>query len=217
MAKKNQLFSEESIKIMPHCQKPGALVYCEDWAAVKGATTTEQRGQLIDAVMEYTQYGVLPDFEKEPVLKMGWGFLLPKLNRDQQGYNYTVYKNRYSAYKRDQEKPLEPDQWLQVVTSGDQWELTGTKTVTGTETVTEAEKGKETGEGEDRADKPPAPSCFTPPSVDEVSKYCAERRNYIDPEKFVSYYESIGWKMGKGQPIKDWRAVVRLWEKREEE
>ena len=55
---------------------------------------------------------------------------------------------------------------------------------------------------------------FTPPSVDEVREYCKERKNGIDPEAFVDYYEARGWKYGQGKPVVDWKAAVRTWEKR---
>ena len=53
---------------------------------------------------------------------------------------------------------------------------------------------------------------FTPPTLDEVSAYCQERGNSVDAERFVSFYESNGWKVGKN-PMKDWRAAVRTWER----
>mgnify|MGYP006923207367 CR=1 FL=1 len=52
------------------------------------------------------------------------------------------------------------------------------------------------------------------PSVDEVRAYCQERHNNVDPETFVDFYSSKGWKVGN-QPMKDWKACVRTWEKRD--
>lgn len=52
---------------------------------------------------------------------------------------------------------------------------------------------------------------FAPPSVDDVRAYCLERGNNIDPDKFVDYYESNGWMVGKNK-MKDWKATVRSWE-----
>ena len=52
---------------------------------------------------------------------------------------------------------------------------------------------------------------FAPPSVDDVRAYCNERHNNVDPERFVDYYESNGWKVGKNK-MKDWKATVRSWE-----
>lgn len=54
---------------------------------------------------------------------------------------------------------------------------------------------------------------FIPPTVDEVKTYCLERGNSVDPEQFVDFYTSKGWKVGKDK-MKDWKACVRTWEKR---
>ncbi len=55
---------------------------------------------------------------------------------------------------------------------------------------------------------------FVPPSLEEVSAYCQERQNGINPEQFISYYQSKGWKVGKHKMV-DWKAAVRTWEKRQ--
>ena len=55
---------------------------------------------------------------------------------------------------------------------------------------------------------------FKSPTVDEVKAYCLERKNSVDAEHFVDYYEARGWQLGKG-PMRDWKATVRTWEKRE--
>lgn len=53
---------------------------------------------------------------------------------------------------------------------------------------------------------------FTKPTAEEVKAYCAERKNNVDPDKFIDFYESKGWLIGKN-PMKDWKACVRTWEK----
>lgn len=57
---------------------------------------------------------------------------------------------------------------------------------------------------------------FQKPTVDEVRAYCIERNNGIDASHFVDYYDSIGWKIGS-KPMKDWRATIRTWERRDKE
>lgn len=59
-------------------------------------------------------------------------------------------------------------------------------------------------------------SRFQKPSLDEIRQYCISRGNKVDPEQFFNFYESKGWIIGKS-PMKDWRAAVRTWEKREKE
>lgn len=53
---------------------------------------------------------------------------------------------------------------------------------------------------------------FVKPTVEEVKEYCLERNNNVDPEAFVSFYESKGWMVGKNK-MKDWKAAVRTWER----
>lgn len=55
---------------------------------------------------------------------------------------------------------------------------------------------------------------FAPPTLDDVTAYCTERGNGIDPQRFIDYYQSNGWKVGKN-PMKDWKAAVRTWEQRD--
>ena len=52
---------------------------------------------------------------------------------------------------------------------------------------------------------------FEKPTVSEVKAYCEERRNNIDPQAFVDFYDSKGWKVGN-TPMRDWKAAVRTWE-----
>lgn len=57
-------------------------------------------------------------------------------------------------------------------------------------------------------------AAFYPPTVEEVRAYCQERGNRVDPEHFVDFYTSKGWKVGN-QPMKDWKACVRTWERKD--
>ena len=58
-------------------------------------------------------------------------------------------------------------------------------------------------------------SRFLPPSLDQVKAYCDERKNNVDPQTFIDFYSSKGWKVGN-QSMKDWKAAVRTWEKRDD-
>lgn len=57
-------------------------------------------------------------------------------------------------------------------------------------------------------------SRFVKPTIEEIAAYCAERKSNVDPQAFFDFYESKGWKVGN-QPMKDWKACVRTWERRE--
>ena len=53
---------------------------------------------------------------------------------------------------------------------------------------------------------------FAVPTVEEVDAYCRERGNNVDAQRFVDFYASKGWRIGK-EPMRDWRACVRTWER----
>ena len=67
--------------------------------------------------------------------------------------------------------------------------------------------------GKDSIDKVNNKKGFTKPTLEEVKAYCDERHNGIDAESFINFYDSKGWMIGKNK-MKDWKAAVRTWEKR---
>ena len=58
---------------------------------------------------------------------------------------------------------------------------------------------------------------FTPPTVEEVSGYAAEKGwtdQQFSAQRFVDFYASKGWIVGKN-PMKDWKAAARGWVSRD--
>ena len=51
---------------------------------------------------------------------------------------------------------------------------------------------------------------FVPPTVQDVEAYIREKGYNVDARRFVDFYESKGWMVGKNR-MKDWRAAVRTW------
>lgn len=56
---------------------------------------------------------------------------------------------------------------------------------------------------------------FTPPTTAEVAEYITENHLNVNAERFVAYYESVGWKVGGKAKMKDWKAAVRNWAARD--
>lgn len=55
------------------------------------------------------------------------------------------------------------------------------------------------------------------PTFEEIQSYVREMGYEMDPAAFFDYYEETGWLKKNGQPIKDWKASVRTWNRRERE
>ncbi len=88
----------------------------------------------------------------------------------------------------------------------------------GIDTLEEKEEDKYKEEEKDiegvvGGEEKPKKTKFTPPTIEQVTSYCSERKNSVDPQKFIDYYTSRGWEYKRGSPMKDWQAAIRTWEK----
>lgn len=198
--------------------KPGVMFYFDVRPCIKRLNLNE-KGQLFEAILDYAESGIEP--ELDGALGIAWDFIQPRLDQDTERYGNKVLQKQYAAFVRELKKRgsvvISFDEWKNMtdverdqLISGDIGRYptpTSTSTSTSTPTSTSTSNLKEI-----YASSPPRAARFTPPSVEEVRVYCAERKNSVDPERFVDFYASKGWLVGKSR-MKDWRAAVRSWER----
>ena len=76
----------------------------------------EDKGKLIEAMLEYGQSGVVPEFDG--MLALAWGFVKPKIDKDAEEYNRTVQKRQFATFCRDRKRKNEPEisfeEWLAI-------------------------------------------------------------------------------------------------------
>jgi hypothetical protein len=53
---------------------------------------------------------------------------------------------------------------------------------------------------------------FIIPNFNDVLEYCMQNDLDVDGVKFINFYESKGWMVGKNK-MKDWKAAIRTWAK----
>ena len=53
---------------------------------------------------------------------------------------------------------------------------------------------------------------FIPPTLEEVEKYCQERKNNVDAKKFFDYFTASDWVDAKGNPVRNWKQKIITWE-----
>lgn len=93
-------------------ERPGFMVYFAEWRPLlKLDDATLAR--LFRASADYTQYGIVPDFDGMEAIV--WGMLTPKLDRDEKQYRKSVLHSQYMVYCRNasQEERLSEEEWTE--------------------------------------------------------------------------------------------------------
>ena len=161
----------------------------------------EEVGRMVRAMLTYTATGEIPLFDGNE--RFIWPTIKAQIDRDEAAYQERCEKNRANGTKGGRPKN-------QTVITETEWFFEKPKKAN----EKEKEKEKEKENDSDMADKPPTRHSFSPPSLDDVRDYCRGKGYNVDPERFVDYYTSNGWKVGRN-PMKDWKAAVRSWERKE--
>ena len=79
--------------------RPGVMIYFSLRPALK-YLNDDQLGQLLRAILDYAEYGEIPDF-LEPLLAMAWSFVVSGIDRDWEAYKAKTEKRKYAAYCRE--------------------------------------------------------------------------------------------------------------------
>lgn len=62
----------------------------------------------------------------------------------------------------------------------------------------------------------PKSTRFVPPTIEEVTAYCKERKNNVDPVKWWNFYDAKNWYVGKNKMVR-WKSAVITWEDKPDE
>ncbi len=175
-----------------------------DYLQTLAPLTDAERGRIVMAMLTYADTGITPQFAGNE--RFVWPFLQTQIDRDIAKHNEKCSKNKENGLKggrpsKNQTVLGETERFLE-------------KPKKAKEKEKEKEKEKKKEKDILGADKPPTRPRFTPPTVEEVKAYCTEKGYGVDPQRFVDYYTSNGWMVGKNH-MKDWKAAVRTWHGKE--
>ena len=79
-------------------EKPGVMLYFDRLPYLNRMDDT-QRGKLFLWIMEYAQYGVIPEIE-DAMLGMAWDVVKPAIDLDTERYEAKCERNRENIQKR---------------------------------------------------------------------------------------------------------------------
>lgn len=173
------------------------------------------KADAYDAIINYALYGVEPDLDKLPeTAAMAFEMAKPNLDASRR----KAEGGKKNAKVKDNDKIDE-----RYTEDNDKIDESKPKQEKDKEQVKEQEKEEDKDKDKEQMLYPSIsplsePKIMARPTLEEVSTYCRERRNNVDPQAFIDHYTSNGWKVGRN-PMKDWKAAVRTWErtsKREE-
>ena len=132
--------------------RPGIMLYFDILEPIKVLPDAE-KGQLLVAMLEYGKNGIVPEFTG--MLALAWGFVQPKIDRDNEEYNRSVLRRQYATVCRERKRKGEPDitfdEWVKIndssdhhvipmVTNDNQWYPTTSSTGTTTPTPSSTSK-----------------------------------------------------------------------------
>lgn len=169
--------------------------------------SAEERGNILTAMLTYAATGEIPEMNGNE--RFIWPTIKAQIDRDSVNYDAKCRKNRENGQKGGRPKK-------QTDISETERFSEEPKKAKEKEKKNKKEKEKENEKDTYMADKPPSRPRFTPPTVETVRAYCNEKGYTVDADRFVDYYTSNGWKVGKN-PMKDWKAAVRNWNGKEQQ
>lgn len=83
--------------------KPGVMLYFDLRPCLK-RLGREQKGQLFEAILEYGEFGAVPNFDDDIGLAVAWDLIRPMIDRDNERYLAQVQKKQYAVYTRECKK-----------------------------------------------------------------------------------------------------------------
>lgn len=168
-------------------------IYAE-WGELFKNLTAEQQGQILMGITMYPNYNP----ENNPV----WSFIKSQIDKEFESFNErceknsTISKNYWNQTKLNESERI-PNESERITNDTERYPKQEQEQEHKQEQEVKENKTKE------KTKKP---------TLEEVKDYCLERKNKVDAERFFDYYTSNGWKVGKN-PMKDWKATVRNWER----
>lgn len=175
------------------------------WAEELLKLPGDLRGRINDAIQRFAVYGEEP--EDEYLKYTMYSVIRSQIIRDRERYQEVCDKRRKAAEDRwgkDQMDASDANAYNSI-------QVNTNDTKDGKGNVNKGNKGNINKKSNNiQRDK----SRFTPPSIEEVRMYVREASLDIDAEEFIDYGIANGWKLSNGNPMKDWRATLRQWNRR---
>ncbi|MFI3331833.1 MAG: DUF6291 domain-containing protein [Rikenellaceae bacterium] len=186
-------------------EKRESFIFYESFFQAIDKMDIAEQLPIYRAITEYALYHTEPDFK-------GMGAIVWALIKPQLDANWKRYSNGCGGAKHGS-KGGAPKGNTNAQKKGKQPQNnpSGVNKTTPNVNDNVNENNNENVEGINRTAKR-----FTPPSFDEVREYITQKGYTINPQSFIDYYTSSGWKLSNGNPMRDWQATLRNWSRQDD-
>lgn len=181
----------------------GSFIIYTDYADAMEDWTDEEAGIFLKALMQYAQSDKVPVI-KNRVVKSVFNLAKKQMDKDAQKWAETVAKRKEAGRKGGEASASKRKQTQANESKGKQAQANQADN----DNVNVNVNSINVINNKRRS----APN-FKKPTIEDVKSYCEERRNGIDAQSFIDFYDARGWKLTKGVGMKDWKAAIRTWEK----
>ena len=184
-----------------------SFVMYESWGAAIEKMSNEQAGELIKAIYAYQKD---PDaVPEDPALAFVFELIKQQLDADGQRYKEACAARSEAGKKGGRPKTNASDK-KQMVSEESKKSKCFSEKAKKADNDNEYDNDLKENTLEGVKEKR-----FAPPTLQEVKDYCLKMGyTHVDAERFIDYYASNGWMVGKNR-MKDWKAVVRNWDRSE--
>lgn len=184
-----------------------SFVMYESWGTAIEKMSNEQAGELIKAIYAYQKD---PDAApKDPALAFVFELIKQQLDADSQRYKEACAARSEAEKKGGRPKANASDK-KQMVSEESKKSKCFSEKAKKADNDNEYDNDLKENTLEGVKEKR-----FAPPTLQEVKDYCLKMGyTHVDAERFIDYYTSNGWMVGKNR-MKDWKAAVRNWDRRE--
>lgn len=193
-------------------KKLKSVILFSEWKRSLVRLSLEQKGMLLDALLDYPDKGD-PAFD-DPLLDTVWLFIGNTLSENERKYEETS-KKRSEAGKRGNKKRWgATDDIANIANATDDIAniaISISKSKSKSKSISKSTDTKVSDSSSAEALPPTPKSRFSPPDVETVKNYFAEKGGTeAQAIRFHAYYESNGWKVGRN-PMKNWKAAASGW------
>lgn len=179
-----------------------------------------QRGKLFLAILDYSEHGLLPDFD-DAVIDMAFAFIQNLIDRDSDAYKDKCEKRAIAGSKGGKQRVAnqanqanatfaKQDQANQANASKSSQYQYQSQLQSQSQYQLQSQSQSETIQDKKKCKR------FVPPTLEEIREYCEQRHSTVDPVQFYEYFTADPdrqWVDSKGNKVANWKQKVVTWEK----